>query len=207
MKPAAWNYYSSGSDDEISLRENSNAYARVWLIPRVLVDVSRIDFSTTILGHPSSAPFYMTATALGRLGHPDGELALTRAAGNHGVIHMLPSLSSCSLDEMTGARCEGQTQFLQLYVNRDRETTRRMIKQAEEKGCKALFITADAPPVAKRVRSKHRRSSGSVKITGRPPLERQCKDYRKAAARAAVQRLQEGHTLCQSTRSQCWGQK
>jgi L-lactate dehydrogenase (cytochrome) len=77
---------------------------RIWFRPRVLRDVSMVDWSTTILGHRSSMPVYIvgylttakplshilqTATALGKLGHPDGELNLTRAAAKHGVIQMV----------------------------------------------------------------------------------------------------------------------
>ncbi|KAI8586197.1 cytochrome b2 [Geranomyces variabilis] len=180
MARPGWNYYSSGSDDEMCLRENSDVYSRVWLIPRVMVDVSRIDFRTTILGFPSAAPFYMTATALGRLGHPEGEVSLTRAAGAEGIIHMLPTLSSCSLDEMTGARVEGQTQFFQLYVNRDRDVTRRIIKQAEERGCKALFITVDAPTLG------HREKDMRTKFVDEPPTEMKGKAVKRdqGAARA-----------------------
>ncbi|KAI8922317.1 cytochrome b2 [Powellomyces hirtus] len=180
MKPEAWNYYSSGSDDEMTLRENCNAFQRVWLVPRVMVDVSQIDFRTTILGYPCEAPFYMTATALGRLGHPEGEVALTRAAGQHGIIHMLPTLSSCSLDEMTAARMPEQTQFFQLYVNRDRATTARIIKQAEARGCKALFITVDAPTLGNREKDMR------TKFTDEPPTEMKGEDVQRnrGAARA-----------------------
>ncbi|KAJ3163504.1 hypothetical protein HDU86_000084 [Geranomyces michiganensis] len=180
MKPSAWAYYSSGSDDEMCLRENSDVYSRVYFIPRILVDVSHIDFRTTILGFPSAAPFYMTATALGRLGHPEGEVSLTRAAGAEGIIHMLPTLSSCSLDEMTDARMDGQTQFFQLYVNRDRDVTRRIIQQAEAKGCKALFITVDAPTLG------HREKDMRTKFVDEPPTEMKGKAVKRdqGAARA-----------------------
>ncbi len=61
----------------------------VWFRPRILRDVTSVDWSTTILGQKSSLPVYISATALGKLGHPDGELNLTRAAGKHGVIQMV----------------------------------------------------------------------------------------------------------------------
>ncbi len=96
----------------------------MWFRPRVLVDVTRVDTSTTMLGAPSSIPFYVTATALAKLGHAEGEVVLTRAAHRHGVIQMIPTLASCSLDEILDAAGPGQTQWLQLYVNRDREVTR-----------------------------------------------------------------------------------
>jgi L-lactate dehydrogenase (cytochrome) len=150
LPPKAWAYYSSASDDEITIRENRMAYQRVWFRPRVLRDVSKVDWSHTILGQKSSLPVYISATALGKLGHPDGELNLTRAAGKHGVIQMIPTLASCSFDEIIDAAKPDQPLFVQLYVNRDREITKRYIQHAEKRGVKALFITVDAPQLGRR---------------------------------------------------------
>src|SRR5271163_4196476 len=80
MKKTAWAYYSSGADDEITLRENHNAFQRIWFRPKILINVEHVDYRTTMLGTPVSMPIYITATALGKLGHPEGEVVLTRAA-------------------------------------------------------------------------------------------------------------------------------
>ncbi|KAK0486161.1 FMN-dependent dehydrogenase-domain-containing protein [Armillaria novae-zelandiae] len=140
MPEKAWAYYSSAADDEITHRENHAAYHRIWFRPRILRDVTQVDWSTTILGHKSSMPVYITATALGKLGHPDGELNLTRAAAKHGVIQMIPTLASCSFDEIMDCAKPGQVQFFQLYVNKDRNITKRIV----------LFITVDAPQLGRR---------------------------------------------------------
>ncbi|KAJ7594884.1 FMN-dependent dehydrogenase-domain-containing protein [Mycena floridula] len=146
----AWAYYSSAADDEITIRENHAAYHRIWFRPRILRNVSKVDWSTKILGHPSSMPVYISATALGKLGHPDGELNLTRAAAKHGIIQMIPTLASCSFDEIVDAAQPGQVQFFQLYVNKDRSITKRIVQHAEERGVKGLFITVDAPQLGRR---------------------------------------------------------
>ncbi|KAL5521339.1 hypothetical protein ACEPAG_9263 [Sanghuangporus baumii] len=150
LPPRAWAYYSSAADDEITLRENRGAYLRIWFRPQVLVDVEKVDFSTSLLGQPSSMPIYITATALGKLGHPDGELNLTRGAAKHGVIQMIPTLASCSFDQIVDAAAPGQVQFMQLYVNKDRKVTERIVRHAEERGIKGLFITVDAPQLGRR---------------------------------------------------------
>lgn len=95
-------------------------------------------------------PVYVTATALGKLGHPLGEVNLTKAAGKHGVIQMIPTLASCSFDELVDAAIDGQDQFFQLYVNADRERTKKIVQHAEKRGIKALFITVDAPQLGRR---------------------------------------------------------
>ncbi|KAI0459282.1 FMN-dependent dehydrogenase-domain-containing protein [Xylaria acuta] len=150
MKKTAWGYYSSAADDEITLRENHEAFHRIWFRPKVLVDVRNVDFSTTMLGTKVDMPFYVTATALGKLGHPEGEVVLTRAAHRHNVVQMIPTLASCSFDEIVDARRGDQAQWLQLYVNADRAITERIVRHAEARGCRGLFITVDAPQLGRR---------------------------------------------------------
>ncbi|KZP10658.1 hypothetical protein FIBSPDRAFT_872351 [Athelia psychrophila] len=150
MPEKAWAYYSSAADDEITIRENHAAYHRIWFRPRVMRDVSTVDYSTTIFGQKTSMPVYITATALGKLGHKDGELNLTRAAAKHDVVQMIPTLASCGFDEIVDAAVPGQSQWLQLYVNTDRVVTKRIVQHAEERGIKALFITVDAPQLGRR---------------------------------------------------------
>ncbi|KAJ2918555.1 hypothetical protein MD484_g1833, partial [Candolleomyces efflorescens] len=117
-----------------------------------------------------------TATALGKLGHPDGELNLTRAAAKHGVIQMIPTLASCSFDELLDAAQPNQVQFLQLYVNKDREVTKRIVQHAEKRGIKGLFITVDAPQLGRRekdMRMKFEAEDPSeVKKTGSDNVDR-----------------------------------
>lgn len=150
MKRPAWAYYSSGADDEITMRENHSAFHKIWFRPRILIDVEHVDTSTTMLGDKCSIPFYVTATALGKLGDPEGEVVLTRAAAKHDVIQMIPTLASCSFDEIVDAKRGDQVQWLQLYVNKNRDVTRRIVEHAEKRGCKGLFITVDAPQLGRR---------------------------------------------------------
>ena len=147
------------------MRENHEAYHRIWFRPKILVDVKNVDFSTTMLGSKVSMPFYVTATALGKLGHPEGEVVLTRAAHKHNVVQMIPTLASCSFDEIVDARQGDQVQWLQLYVNADRAITERIVRHAEARGCKGLFITVDAPQLGRRekdMRSKFVDSGSNV---------------------------------------------
>ncbi|RMJ17370.1 Cytochrome b2, mitochondrial [Fusarium kuroshium] len=150
MKKTAWGYYSSAADDEITLRENHSAFHRIWFRPQILIDVENVDITTTMLGDKTDIPVYVTATALGKLGHPEGEVVLTRSSGKHNIIQMIPTLASCSFDEIIDAANGDQVQWLQLYVNKDREITRKIVQHAEKRGCKGLFITVDAPQLGRR---------------------------------------------------------
>ncbi|KAI9841089.1 MAG: hypothetical protein M1837_000993 [Sclerophora amabilis] len=175
MKKTAWAYYSSGADDEITMRENHTAYHKIWFRPRVLVDVENIDLSTKMLGTKVDIPFYVTATALGKLGNPEGEVVLTRAAKKHNVVQMIPTLASCSFDEIVDAKRGDQVQWLQLYVNKDRKITEKIVHHAESRGCKGLFITVDAPQLGRRekdMRSKFSDVGSNVQDTGGDNVDR-----------------------------------
>ena len=157
------------------MRENHSAYHKIWFRPRILVDVEKIDLSTTMLGTKVDIPFYVTATALGKLGNPEGEVILTRGAKKHNVIQMIPTLASCSFDEIVDAKQGDQTQWLQLYVNKDRAITKRIVEHAEKRGCKGLFITVDAPQLGRRekdMRSKFSDVGSNVQSTGGDNVDR-----------------------------------
>jgi L-lactate dehydrogenase (cytochrome) len=150
MEPQAWGYYSSGGDDEITLRDNHMSFHRITMRPRILVNVRDVDMTTSLLGVPASLPLYFTATALAKLAHQDGEVAIVKAAKKAGVPYMLPTLSSYTLEEMINARSPGQELFSQLYVNPERSRTQEYVEKLEAAGVKALFVTVDAPQLGRR---------------------------------------------------------
>ncbi len=172
MTEEGWGYYSSGADDEITLRENHTAFQRIWLKPRVMVNVKEVDTSSKILGCNTSFPVYFTATALGKLAHEDGELAITRAANTSKVIYMLPTLSSYTLDEMLEARAPNQVQFGQLYVNAERARSKEYVEKMERGGCKALFITVDAPQLGRREKDMRNKFTENADVQKDDDVER-----------------------------------
>ena len=76
----AFDYYASGANDMITLRENRDAFNRLRLLPRVLIDVSKVNTETTILGDKISSPICIAPTAMQRMSHPEGECATAKAA-------------------------------------------------------------------------------------------------------------------------------
>merc|ERR1712007_317177 len=122
--------------------------------------------STTIFGQKFAIPMYITATALGRLYHDDGECCLTRGANLAGIPQLCPTLASCTMDEMHAARSPGQTQWWQLYVNKDRDLTRDVVQKAERLGFKALFITVDAPQLGRRERDMRNKAKMAANVEG-----------------------------------------
>lgn len=152
-KKEAWDYYSSGADDELTYNENVSAFQRVWLKPRILVDVATVDTSCTILGSPSGTPVYLSAVAMCGMGHEDGELAWARAAGNENAIFMVPNLNSKGFGKIVGARTRPeQPLWFQIYVNPDRDVVLDQIRACEAANIEALCITVDSAVAGKRER-------------------------------------------------------
>jgi 4-hydroxymandelate oxidase len=143
MSRMAYDYYAGGAEDEITLRENRAAFGRIALRPRMLVDVSVIDTSTTVLGQRVASPILIAPTAMHRLGHPGGELATARGAGAAETIMIVSTLATTTLEDVAAA-ASGPLWF-QLYVYKDREISRALVQRAKAAGYQALCLTVDAP--------------------------------------------------------------
>jgi 4-hydroxymandelate oxidase len=150
MNKTAWDYYASGADDEACLARNVEAFARVPLHYRVLVDVARRDLSTTVLGERIALPVLVAPTAFHRLAHDAGERASVRGAGDAGTVFVLSTLSNTPVEDVV-AESTGPVWF-QLYVYKDRAATEALVHRVEAAGCRALVLTVDAPLLGRRER-------------------------------------------------------
>ncbi len=144
LSPGAWAYYSSGADDEVTLREECAAFERLRILPRVLRGVTSADLRTTALGAPTSMPILVAPTGLHTLAYPDGERATARAAGEAGTLMALSTVATPSLEEVA-ASATGPLWF-QLYVYEGaRHLAERLVRRAERAGYRAIVLTVDAP--------------------------------------------------------------
>ncbi len=153
LEPMTLDYYQSGAWDEITLRENRLAINRYQLRPRMLVDVSQRDLTTTILGQSLAVPILIAPMAFHCLAHPEGEIATAKAAANNGVVMVLSTMSTKSLETVATQR-QHTSQWFQLYIHRDRALTQALVKRAEAAGYSALCLTVDAPVLGKRERDR-----------------------------------------------------
>ncbi|KAG7133250.1 Cytochrome b2 like protein [Verticillium longisporum] len=103
--------------------------------------------ATDLITH---APFFIAPAAMARLVHPDGELALSRASANEGIIQSISSNASYTLRSIMTAAPATQPFFFQLYINSERQKTIEILKSARSLGIKAIFVTVDAPVPGKR---------------------------------------------------------
>lgn len=147
---AAYDYYASGAHDEVTLRENRAAFERLRLHYRVLAGVGERDTRTVILGRTHDWPVLLAPTAFARMAHPDGELAVARAAGQAGVTQVLSTLATTRLEDVAAEAA--RPPWFQLYVFRDRALTLDLVRRAEAAGYEALVLTVDAPLLGQRER-------------------------------------------------------
>ncbi len=149
MEPGAWAYYSSGVGDEVTLRANREAFARIRIRPRMLVDVSTCDLHTTVQGIPVTMPILIAPTAAHCLAHPEGECATALAAGEAGTLMTASTSATRSLEEIATA-ATGPFWY-QLYVDHpledltDRSFSESLVRRAEAAGYRAIVVTVDAP--------------------------------------------------------------
>jgi 4-hydroxymandelate oxidase len=155
LSPMAYDYYRGGAGDEVTLRENRAAFARVALRYRVLAGVAARDLGTTVLGQPVSLPVLVAPTAFHRLACDEGELATARAAGAAGTVLVLSTLATQAVEDVVAA-APGPVWF-QLYVYRDRAVTEALVRRAEAAGCRALVLTVDSPLLGRRERDVRNR--------------------------------------------------
>ena len=142
-------YYNEGADSGSTLLENTQAYGKYRIRPRVLRDISLIDTSVSILGIKSPIPLGVAPTAMQCLAHPDGELATARACRKAGVVMGLSSFATHTLEEVAEAS-EQNPRVLQLYLFEEREHSRKLIQRAKKAGYKAVFLTVDTPMLGRR---------------------------------------------------------
>ncbi|CAN1227265.1 Glycolate oxidase 3 [Linum grandiflorum] len=143
-----YDYYASGAEDQWTLKENRNAFSRILFRPRILVDVSKIDMATTVLGFNISMPIMIAPTAMQKMAHPDGEYATARAASAAGTIMTLSTMATSSIEEV--ASTGPGIRFFQLYVCKDRNVVTQLVKRAERAGFKAIVLTVDTPRLGRR---------------------------------------------------------
>ena len=166
-------YYAGGAGDELTLRDNVEAWTRIAIRPRVLVDVSERDPGTTVLGRRRAHPIFVAPTAYHGLAHPDGERATARAAAASRAVFCLSSLATASPADVAEAAPSGE-RWLQLYVFRDRGVSDELARAAREHGFEAIVVTVDLPVLGIRDRDVRTRyaipdavAAPSVRAMGR----------------------------------------
>lgn len=150
LEPQAHDYYQSGAMCEHTLKDNIAAYQRIKFLPRVLKDVNSVNTSIKLAGRSLRLPLMISPTAFLGMAHPDGELAVAKAANNSNTIMVCSTMSNTPIEEITCVT--NAAVWFQLYVYKDKKATLALIERAKNAGCEAIVITVDAPFLGRRER-------------------------------------------------------
>lgn len=147
----AWAYYYSAADDYWSKNYNNTAYKSILLRPRIFVDVSQCDTSTSVLGYKVNAPFFVSPAAQARLAHPEGERGIAKACAKYGLCQIISHNASMSPEQICEGADPNQIFGWQLYVQNDRKKSEDMLARVKKIPCiKFIVLTLDAPVPGKR---------------------------------------------------------
>ncbi|KAE9398745.1 hypothetical protein BT96DRAFT_920627 [Gymnopus androsaceus JB14] len=138
-----WAYYRSAADDEITFQENAQAFNRFFFHARVMRPVSKCDSSTRILGFETSLPIFASSAALAKLGHPLGEVNITRGCAPSKIVQIVSTAASLSYAEIAAASSPSQTLFFQYYKLKDDTVALKSIREIERLGYRAICLSVD----------------------------------------------------------------
>ncbi|KAK4645651.1 hypothetical protein QC761_203390 [Podospora bellae-mahoneyi] len=152
LTPKATAFISSAATDCLTHRANSSLYSHLTLRPRILINVSTptTPLVTTILNCPVSSPIFISPTSLGKIIHPSGEKAIALACSNLDMAQTISTSASFTLSEILSGQNTSHPAFLQLYVDKNRVNSERVIEEAVRNGVRAVMVTVDAPVPGKR---------------------------------------------------------
>jgi L-lactate dehydrogenase (cytochrome) len=136
-----FHYIDGGSDDEVTLNRNTEAFNDCDLIPNVLADVGNIDLSTTVFGKKINFPLFTSATSMNRLYHYQGERATAKAAEKMGTMFGISTMSTVSIEEI--GKLTNNPKLFQLYIHKDRGLTDNLIERCERANFDAMCLTVD----------------------------------------------------------------
>src|SRR4030095_15056297 len=143
IPPAHWGYLATGVDGEETLRANREAFSRYQLRTRRFVDVSQIDMSTELFGMKLNSPIVLCPVGSQKAFHPQGEVAVARAAAAKVLLQILSTQTSSAVEDVLKAR--GSPIWYQLYTTDSFDVTTKLVKRAEAAGCTVVAITVDLP--------------------------------------------------------------
>ena len=141
LPPAHWGYLATGVDDDLTLKANIAAFKHIQLRVRRLVDVSKTDLRTEVFGATWDTPIYISAVGSQKAFHPEGEVAVARAAKARKTTQMLSTVTSTPVEEV--AKALGAPPWYQLYMPTTWDGTEKMVRRVEQAGCQVLAWTVD----------------------------------------------------------------
>lgn len=141
LPPAHYGYMATGVDDDYTLKANHEAYRRLQLRPRRLVDVREASMRANLFGTTWESPLFLCPCGYHKAFHPEGEAATARAAGARKSLMLLSTVTTTPVEEVN--RAYGGAVWYQLYATSSWAVTEKLVKRAEDAGCPVLVWTID----------------------------------------------------------------
>ena len=158
-----YHYIAGGSDDETTLKRNTESFLKCDLVPNILASVGQPDLSTTVLGTKIDMPLFLSPTAMQSLYHPDGDKASARAAEKYGTIYSMSTMSSFSIEEVSNI--SNGPKIFQLYIHKDQSITDDLIDRCKLANFNGMCITVDTIVAGNRERDHRTGFTTPPKLT------------------------------------------
>ncbi len=136
-----FHYIDGGSDDESTLRRNTDSFNECDLIPNVLASVGTPDLSTKIFGKKINLPVFLAPTAMQRLYHHEGDKASAKAAEKFGTFYSMSTMANTTIEEISSI--SNGPKLFQLYVHKDQSITDDLIDRCKKSGFDGMCLTVD----------------------------------------------------------------
>ena len=156
LPAGVFDYIDGGAEDEITLRNNVDAYRNVSFKPRVMRDMTHVDTSTSLFGRRLAFPLVLAPTGFTRIAHSEGELAVVRAATRAGIPFTLSTMATRSIEECASVAESDTRLWFQIYTWRDRSVVKNLVERAEAAGFEAVCLTVDTAVLGRRERDVRR---------------------------------------------------
>ncbi len=158
-----FHYIDGGSDDEVTLNRNTNAFNDCDLVPNILASVGEPDLSTTLFGRKIDMPLFLSPTAMQSLYTPEGDKASARAAEKYGTMYSMSTMASFSIEEI--ANISSGPKLFQLYVHKDQSITDDLIDRCRRANFDGLCLTVDTLVAGNRERDHRTGFTTPPKLT------------------------------------------
>ena len=158
-----FHYIDGGSDDEVTLNRNTNAFNDCDLVPNILASVGEPDLSTTVFGRKIDMPLFLSPTAMQSLYTPEGDKASARAAEKFGTMYSMSTMASFSIEEI--ANISSGPKLFQLYVHKDQSITDDLIDRCRRANFDGLCLTVDTLVAGNRERDHRTGFTTPPKLT------------------------------------------
>jgi L-lactate dehydrogenase (cytochrome) len=148
-----FHYIDGGSDDEVTLKRNTESFLKCDLVPNILAGVGEPDLSITVFGQKIDMPLFLSPVAMQRLFHHDGDKASARAAEKFGTFYSMSTMATSSIEEI--ANISGGPKMFQIYIHKLKGLTDNLIDRCKSSGFKSMCLTVDTVTAGNRERDHH----------------------------------------------------